>query len=92
MSLATVLPAAFTHGALFTNACRLYVPKNGVSAKGIGLVYCAEALGTLLAGVLLTICSSRDYPPLNSPALLPRPIFLRPALYLKASPASYPDT
>ena len=49
ISIAVMLPLAFTHGGLFAVCCKLYPVK-----PAIGRVYAWEAVGTLAGGVMLT--------------------------------------
>ncbi|MEW6075325.1 MAG: hypothetical protein AB1530_03360 [Candidatus Omnitrophota bacterium] len=48
------LPVSFSHGALFSAACKIHSFKVHSAAKGIGSVYTLETVGTALGGLLIT--------------------------------------
>jgi spermidine synthase len=54
VSLLILLPASFTHGALFSAGCRIYSSFIKESAESIGEIYSWETIGTLLGGITLT--------------------------------------
>ena len=48
------LPVSFSHGALFSAACKIHSLRVHNAAKGIGSVYTWETVGTALGGLLIT--------------------------------------
>jgi spermidine synthase len=56
LSLLILLPAAVSHGALFTLGSKLYCPKQsgGSRASSISWVYVLESFGSILGGFVLT--------------------------------------
>jgi len=48
------LPVSFSHGALFSAACKIHSLRVRDAARGIGSVYTWETIGTALGGLLVT--------------------------------------
>jgi spermidine synthase len=53
-SFLILLPAALTHGALFTYGCRLFSINLNETASSVGKVYVLETAGSVVGGVLIS--------------------------------------
>ena len=53
-SLLIILPAGFSHGALFSSMCKIYSLHIRDTLSSIGKVYAWETIGSILGGIILT--------------------------------------
>jgi spermidine synthase len=54
VSFFIMLPVSFTHGGLFTSACRIYANSRKTPAYSVARIYTFETLGSILGGLCFT--------------------------------------